>query len=414
MYSLRSKATLTAALLALLTASLILTGINTAEAENSEKYDVGPPRSSGTEKAEEDAIEEGSFSIEVQESVISAVRYKPRFSGNDFDFSGSQNKATVYLVDPSEEDREELRRRFDESEAKGELELREAAHSLTQLKRATESVADSWEEEFPDVELHEISIDVEDNELTAHVDKEAMEDETKERPLRETFEVDPNISLSEAVAFRDANHCSLRGYCTDPMHAGNRIFNGSNSGFICAMGFHVNTGNWKRFLTAGHCSWTASTDWHHRGMPGDGYLGAVTESAYGSSSGSRDVMVVSMPDSQVSNTFFHNSRAIGDSASVSAGQAVCAERAKSGGATQCGSVSDEWTYWTSNGCNCNQWGAVFTGISIDRGDSGSPVFTPIHATRVVAVGIVDTTGGHFARIDDAVSELVSVDSVYTG
>ena len=169
-----------------------------------------------------------------------------------------------------------------------------------------------------------------------------------------------------------------------------------------------------RFLTAGHCSHNnRSNNWYHDGKAGNGFIGSRTATAFATTNPnnpkSYDVMRVQTADVQASDDVFGES---GDlqgyylNSQLYNGMPVC----KSGQVTNvtCGTITKKWDTWTSNTCNCTQYGTD-ANYSSSGGDSGSPVYRRVTlqsgAPGLFAVGIHAHSGGHFARMRDALVQL---------
>ncbi len=79
-------------------------------------------------------------------------------------------------------------------------------------------------------------------------------------------------------------------------------------------------------------------------------------------------------------------------------------------AVKCGTISAVYTSWTSNTCNCVQYGGD-TSYSTVVGDSGAPVYhwqyLPNGVDQVAyAVGVGNSSAGNFARIQNVLDGLV--------
>lgn len=168
------------------------------------------------------------------------------------------------------------------------------------------------------------------------------------------------------------------------------------------MGFHIRVGSDEQFLTAGHCGYSGSNSWYHTGY---GLVGSEIATLY--SSGGKDVMRVGLPDAQASNLIYGTSHTgtLGSGALPVVNETVCASEGNNN-AIDCGTVSDDWTSWTSTTANYVVYGGDTDGIYPIGGDSGSPLFTRRTVGDDIVIqpkGIVDTSAGMFARVVDALS-----------
>lgn len=70
----------------------------------------------------------------------------------------------------------------------------------------------------------------------------------------------------------------------------------------------------------------------------------------------------------------------------------------------CGTVSDDWTYWYSSYCACNVWGGAYRDITSWYGDSGSPMYRLYREgyQQVIALGLL-ATGTKFAHVQSAIN-----------
>jgi hypothetical protein len=204
-----------------------------------------------------------------------------------------------------------------------------------------------------------------------------------------------SVKFEQGLAEVDAA-CSSRTNCHSPHRAGIQINRGSGTGPRCTMGFHITYGGDRQFLSAGHCSYgSRSNYWYH---PGSGYIGVVRENLMYAED---DLMRVSMSNSQASSTIYAQSGSVTGWDSPLQGATVRASLGAST-ATRSGIVQYAYTTWWSNTCNCQMRGGRATGLDPIAGDSGSPVYE-VAGTALTAIGIVNTTGGAFARVDFAMN-----------
>lgn len=207
-------------------------------------------------------------------------------------------------------------------------------------------------------------------------------------------------ALGVPVAFRageaevDAS-CTSRDYCSPPMQTGARIRKGSStSSSRCTQGFHIVVGSDTQFVTAGHCGAEGSDDWFHKGY-GTSRIGYELATLYANNG--VDIMRVQLWNSLGSNLIYADPHDVTGSRDPIQGETVCASLAETD-AVDCGTVTDTDTTWQSDGCSCTIKGADVDGISILKGDSGSPLYRRSSATDATAVGLINTLSGKFAKI----------------
>jgi len=176
----------------------------------------------------------------------------------------------------------------------------------------------------------------------------------------------------------------------------------ANSAGTCTMGFHILIGSDEQFLTAGHCgcAYTA-VDWHHTGL---GLIGNEAATMTGLATQKKDMMRVQMNDSQASALMYADSGDMGDGALPIVNETVFASLGVSN-LKKSGTVTDDWTSWTSEYCHVTMWGGD-TNISTIPGDSGSPIYRRFSfggEWYLTPIGIGNTAVGQFGRVRDALN-----------
>ena len=211
------------------------------------------------------------------------------------------------------------------------------------------------------------------------------------------------VRFQSGVADQDAA-CTSRTNCTSPMRGGIEIRKGSSSGsYFCTMSFHVMNGGDGQFLTAGHCGYAGSNNWYHSGY-GSSLIGAEQSSLYLYGT---DAMRVSLVAYQDSNRVYTNSAAnyVTMNAAIwpVIGQVVRVSGANGG--WRGGTITSDWTSWTSDTCGCTQWGADAS-YTMLGGDSGGPVVQGSATTGSTnGIGIAATLNGRMAILLEALDGL---------
>jgi hypothetical protein len=177
-------------------------------------------------------------------------------------------------------------------------------------------------------------------------------------------------------------------------------------GYPCAMGFHVTVAEGDRggdlqFLTAGHCARAPTSLWFHRRL---GQLGYEQRSLWGANG--IDAMRVQLPDRLASHRVARERSVVAAARNPFRGEFVCVALPVSG-RLDCGIVVEAETTWRSWNSPFEVHGARADGFSPVplRGESGAPIVTFNARGSAIAVGLLDTDQGHFARMGDVLDEL---------
>lgn len=191
--------------------------------------------------------------------------------------------------------------------------------------------------------------------------------------------------------------CATRENCHTPMKAGIMIRQGSTGGPPCTMGFHIviDASSDEQFITAGHCGHVGSNTWYHAG-----YGNVGTEQATIYVQNGVDIMRVQMSDYQDSSLIYAEGRTVSSVRDPLLNETVCASLGVRN-AIDCGTVTDTSTTWIGEACQCTINGADTGGITIQNGDSGSPIYARPNSSNAVAIGVVNRTMGEFAKIPGA-------------
>jgi hypothetical protein len=269
-----------------------------------------------------------------------------------------------------------------------------------------DAILTPWETAPEDLPLYGVAYDAGDRAIVLQVAPGHTDEALAAAPaVSEATRM--QVEIEEAPR-PDDTACSTRATCYSPMKGGIQIRRGSTSGALCTMGFHVQVGTDEQFVTAGHCGYSGSNAWYHAGYPNadcsstTGCVGFETATQYGTNG--RDIMRVQMNDSQDSNVMWAlggSSDPVGSAVDPMQGMWTCVTKGVSQQWWQCGWLSHTSTSWTSTTCGCVVVGAR-TAVGGEASDSGSPIVVGV-AGSWRALGILNTNGGHFARVQDALS-----------
>lgn len=114
-------------------------------------------------------------------------------------------------------------------------------------------------------------------------------------------------------------------------------------------------------------------------------------------------MRLSMLDAQASDDIYGGSSDITGYGTPVLNEAVCTSKGTSN-KVDCGTVSVLWMNWVSNVAGFTVWGGDTSGIAnIIGGDSGSPLYRNV-GVSAVALGVINTAGGLFARLDTSLDD----------
>lgn len=196
--------------------------------------------------------------------------------------------------------------------------------------------------------------------------------------------------------------CITRDNCISPMRAGSRVRNGSDTGPICTMAFHIRSGGGdEQFVTAGHCGHNAPSNyWYHQGLSGTGIVGGELATQY--ASGGIDIMRVQMPDAQASDWVIGTTYDVDNWRNPIQGETVCVSLGISN-RNDCGSVTATSISWTEDACGCTIYGADADGLgTINFGDSGSPIYSN-GIGIAIAIGVLSRIDGHFAKMGSGIA-----------
>jgi hypothetical protein len=268
-------------------------------------------------------------------------------------------------------------------------------YSEAELEVAVARVWQAW----PDLKVRpqSVGVDVAANRVFVEVVPEAV-------AAAQVVLADLTESIGVPVAFRvgepdpDAA-CVGRDHCDTPLRAGIRVYRGANppnNEANCTMGFHITRGTDEQWLTAGHCGYTGSNNWFH---PSFGLVGSELATLFVPNG--IDAMRVQLADAQATNLIYDRPLRVMSDRQPIQGEGICASLGFQD-AWDCGTVSTTHTSWISSTRSCVVWGADADGITIVPGDSGSPIVNNTLSGSYVAIGIVNTMDGRFAKADNVI------------
>jgi hypothetical protein len=338
-----------------------------------------------------------AFAQQAKEAAVPFAQKLPDFAGAYIDQAEGGKLVILFVGGGKAADRQAI---ADLLPAGGlGVEFRTAKYSFTQLYRAWSGASEAWPGNMP---LLATRIDERANMIWLEVAQDDLPATSRLGDELSTAWGIP-VGIRAAESMKDAS-CTDRLHCTNPMKAGNLVYNkiDSNTIALCTMGFHVSNGSGdvdKQWVTAGHCGYQRDDSWYHWGMPDTDFIGNKTKNLY--TSDGIDIMRVQMPDGQVSKAIWGSAWLVETERPPLNDEEVCASLGYTN-TVDCGNVSTAFYHWTSSSCGCAQQGADVNGITIQGGDSGSPVYA-IFNQHDVALGSISTTGGAFAEIQDALN-----------
>ncbi len=333
------------------------------------------------------------YAYQVEESVAPYVRGLASFGGLYFDQLAG-GRLVVLLTSLDTATAEETWSRMP---AGPPVAFRTVAVPYSSLQSATERAFDVWAELSDLPAPYASEVVVQDNAIRVAVDKSILQPATA---LIGPLEMALRVPV-EIVAGRppEAQTCTDRDHCTNPIKGGVLVRKGSTTGSPCTMAFEVVHSGDIQFLTAGHCALSGSVYWYHKGY---GYLGAVSQSLFYSG---YDVVRVGFPDSQSTPWMYGDGHIIGWNWPYVG--AVLYQSAGMSNFIRATQVLSDWSCWDWSGQHL--CGAKMTGVGGVGGDSGSPLYQWAGTSQLLAVGINfggDGSGnGLMTRVGDAVSRM---------
>lgn len=339
-------------------------------------------------------------------TVIPAAKRLEAFGGAYFD-QVNGGRLVIQLTNRNAEDESQLRSLT--AQPPESIEFREVAIAYRELEEALHKARDNWQAVADGRVLPAVGIDEPTGSVRFHVLPADMEwAQSAATAIESSLGVPATLQVAELGSIAA---CTSRDNCWDPkFKTGARIYLGGIQNPItqCTMGFHISTSQSdEQFITSGHCGYGSSYhSWYH---PTYGLIG--NEGANLHYEGMYDIMRVHMADVRASNMII-DVRPIVGSTWPSDGMILCSSLGYTDPPSpDCGTVTDPWfSYQSPGGCNCTQWGGDVSNIFIQDGDSGSPLVVYNSSTTSLAVGVVATSGGVFARVEEALLSFTS--SVY--
>lgn len=276
------------------------------------------------------------------------------------------------------------------------VEFRTVEYSHAELQAATRRVFDIWPSVTDLPGPYHATLDTIANRVTVLVDPSFVtRAEVLETELSSLLGVPVSIGSGYPA---EAEACSSRDNCTNPIKSAVLIRKGSNTGSPCTMAFQIIKNGDIQFLTAAHCATSGSNNWYHKGY---GYLGNEQQSLWSSG---YDAVRIGFPDSQKTNWMYDDGYVVGWSW-PSVGEVVIQNEAMSD-SVNFTEILDDWTCWSYSGQTL--CGAKMEGVGGVGGDSGAPLYRFFSAS-LYAVGINfggDGNGnGLLTRVGDVLSRM---------
>lgn len=360
--------------------------------------DVGSARWGIALTAEEEAALDiparMAFANAVSERVLPFAQSLPTFGGAYID-QRQGGGLVVLLTAPNQAVEDALEARMPTPNLG--LRIVGVAYTEASLMDAVSRARDAWERVAPAIGLVSVGIDTMNNRLLVAVrSADLVEAQTAAADLETELAVP--VALTAGEEDQDVD-CTSRNHCHDPYKTGINTYKGAvDSVPECTMGFHIRIGTDEQFVTAGHCGWGGSDEWFE---PVLGRIGIELATLYAQNG--QDIMRLSMFDAQASDDIYGGSSDITGSGTPVLNETVCASKGWSN-EVDCGTVSVLWMSWTSSTAGFTVWGGDTSGIAnIIGGDSGSPLYLNV-GSSAVALGVINTAGGLFARLDTSLDD----------
>jgi hypothetical protein len=329
------------------------------------------------------------FQTQVLDDVLPLLESADGFGGAYFD-SESDGRLVVYANKPITAELQSIRDSLPDLDLP--VHFIEVDIDLQDVYAAVDRVAGGWADVIGD-QVRFISVGSDDRALGVVVEVAAADLATARAASHELEALIAPIPLTVQAGEPDFDAvCTSRENCYSPFRGGIAIRKGSTSGGRCTMAWHVRVGSDRQFLTAGHCSYTGSINWYHQG---NGFIGARTATMYPGAG--VDAMRVQMADGQASQLVYGYAGNVTTSGWPVVGTYIYASLGVSNIVWN-DMVTSSYHTWTSSTCGCTVSGGRAT-ISAVGGDSGSPILS----IGGQAWGILSTTGGRFARVQDVLN-----------
>lgn len=352
-----------------------------------------------TELASVDLQARMAFAQSVAVAVLPQAQSLDTYAGAYID-QANDGSLVILLTSRDEEAEQKLRSLLPAPTRS--IEFREVPTSYAQLEAAMREAWSADVEQAIGAKVVKTAIDERGNQVRVWVEGRAP-DQASEDKAQAGLGV--RISVNTG-SIEDPAVCNSRDDCHTPMRAGIRIVNNANKG--CSMGFMISKGSDPQFMTTGHCSFNSGTSWSHTGY---GPVGAVLETEY--QNNRWDIMRVAMPDNEATNRIYAEVRRVQGRRDPIQGEAVCASLGRTD-ALACGTIADaDVAYNDGNGLHIVN-ATDLTGINIQGGDSGSPVYVRSSTTQVIAVALAATDTSDLASKLGLPLSHWSADVVYGG
>lgn len=326
------------------------------------------------------------FVAAVAKSVVPYVRGLDSFAGVWIDQKAG-GELVVMLTNVTASTRDSVRNRLPVDSLGVRFE--EVDDSWTSLNRALEVSDKEWADLGTNIEPQAFNVDERANRLTVKILRKDLDvARGADLPFERRVGVDVGFEGTPPIVDMapDYSRCDERWQCYGPFLLGIRIFYGEpGASWRCGMGFQMkhdtNSNLNQTFLTAGHCGYNRSGNWHHSDAFQEAYgrIGEKVSSRY--TSDNRDLMLVSIDDwpQNKSKKIFgeaQTSMEMLDADNLINGEQLCMSLSQTN-QVYCGTADTSQQKWKSSTANIWVWGAGidFGGSqSITFGDSGSPIY----------------------------------------
>lgn len=326
---------------------------------------------------------------EIEEKVASVVRALPTYGGMHYEQYGTRLVVHLTAVDQA------IEASVTNLMPDGvEVAFRVVDEPYASLENATRAVFNVWPSLTTLPTPYHASVDTRANLVSVGVDAAFLGDAQALQPALEgALGVTVQLEVGQPP---EAQACSTRDNCTNPIRSAVRVRKGSTTGTVCTMAFQVSKNGDEQFLTAAHCALDGSNNWYHQGY---GFLGSEVQSLWSSG---YDAVRIGFPDAQATAWMYRDGYVVGWSWPA-VGDVVIQNQAMSD-TLYFTEVTDDWHCWVYLGQTL--CGARMQGVPGIGGDSGAPLYR-FFTSQLYAVGINfgGCGGGCMTRVGDVLSRM---------